>query len=81
MNALIVGADKTPIFKYVGSSPFLFIDDGPLIDALEIPSRRKVVRFDVAEHHLIPLQGSRGWIAERTVAEIVAAERNVEGKV
>jgi hypothetical protein len=57
MNALIVGADKIPIFEYVGSSPFLFIDDGPLIDALEIPSRRKVTRFDVSKHHLNPLHG------------------------
>jgi hypothetical protein len=57
MNALIVGAGKTPIFEYVGSSPFLFIDDGPLIDQLVIPERRKVTRFDVTKHHLNPLHG------------------------
>ena len=41
MNALIVGADKTPIFEYASSAPFLFIDDGPLIDQPVIPERRK----------------------------------------
>jgi hypothetical protein len=55
MNALIVGANKTPILDHVDSSHFLLIDDGPLIDALVIPPRRKVVHFDIKKHHLNPL--------------------------
>lgn len=56
MNTLAVGADKTPVLESVDfSSDFLLIDDGPLIDALEIPKRRKVTRFDVKKHHLNPL--------------------------
>jgi hypothetical protein len=54
-NTLIIGADKTAILDSVGSSNFLFIDDGPLIDELAIPSRRKVTRFDVKTHHFNPL--------------------------
>jgi hypothetical protein len=55
MNCLVVGANKKPILEYADSSNFLFIDDGPLIDALDIPSRRKVTVFDVKKHHLNPL--------------------------
>jgi hypothetical protein len=55
MNTVIVGANKEPILEYADSSNFLFIDDGPLIDALTIPPRRKVVRFDIKKHHLNPL--------------------------
>ena len=55
MNVLIVGANKTPILDHVDSSHFLLIDDGPLIDALVIPPRRKVVHFDVKKHHINPL--------------------------
>jgi hypothetical protein len=54
MNALIVGANKAPILEYA-KPPFLFIDDGPLIDELEIPVRKKVTRFDVSQHHFNPL--------------------------
>lgn len=55
MNALIVGTDKKPILDLLGSSPFLLIDDGPLIDKLSLPQRRKVVIFDIKRHHLNPL--------------------------
>lgn len=50
MNSLTVGADKTPTLDEIDfSSDILFIDDGPPIDALTIPPRRKVTRFDVAK--------------------------------
>ena len=55
MNHLIIGANKTPILQYA-TSDFLLIADGPLIDQLTLPSRRKVTRFDVSKHHLNPLQ-------------------------
>jgi hypothetical protein len=54
-NALIIGADKSAILDSVGSSNFLMIHDGPLIDELTVPSRRKVTQFDVKKHHLDPL--------------------------
>lgn len=56
MNTLIIGADKAAILEQMDfSSSFLLIDDGPLIDALSIPPRKKVTHFDVHEHHLNPL--------------------------
>jgi hypothetical protein len=57
-NTLIIGADKSPILESVDfSSSFLLIDDGPLIDALAIPARKKVVNFDLRKHHFNPLHG------------------------
>jgi hypothetical protein len=53
MNQLIVGTDKSSFQQVSGN--FLFMDDGPLIDELEIPQRKKVVRFDVKKHHFNPL--------------------------
>jgi hypothetical protein len=58
MNEIFVGADKTALIESIDfSSPFLFIDDGSLIDAFAIRQRRKVVRFDVEKHHFNPLRG------------------------
>jgi len=57
MNAIVIGADKAPLLDCVPSSGFLFIDDGPLIDALPLPPRRKVTYFDASKHHLNPLNG------------------------
>ena len=58
MNTLIVGAEKSRILEsFDFSSSFLMIDDGELIDALAVPPRRKVVRFDVGKHRFNPLQG------------------------
>jgi hypothetical protein len=53
MNQLIVGTDKSSFQQVSGN--FLFIDDGVLIDELDLPSRKKVVRFDVREHRFNPL--------------------------
>jgi hypothetical protein len=36
MNAIVIGANKSPILECVPSGNFLFIDDGPLIDALQL---------------------------------------------
>lgn len=55
MNFLLVGADKTPLLEVELSRDVLIVDDGPLIDSLEIPARRKVTRFDISKHHLNPL--------------------------
>jgi hypothetical protein len=39
MNALVVGTSKKSLLKLLrpGEAPFIFIDDGPLIDELVIP--------------------------------------------
>jgi hypothetical protein len=44
-------------FRVDVRSKFLFIDDGPLLDALEIPERRKVIWFDASHHCFNPLHG------------------------
>jgi hypothetical protein len=71
MNSLIIGANKTPILEYA-SANFLLIDDGPLIDALKIRKRRKVVNFDVKEHHLNPLH-KMGYMRAREFISIMDA--------
>lgn len=55
MNTLIVGADKQPILKHLPEQ-FLIIDDGSLIDALDLPKRRAVTIFDPAKHSFNPLK-------------------------
>lgn len=52
---LIVGKNKSDLLD--ATVPFLFVDDGRLIDRLTIPPRRKVVRLDLSVHSLNPLQG------------------------
>jgi hypothetical protein len=54
MNALIVGSNKTPILQHVPDR-YLFIDDGPLIDALDLPTRRTVTVLDFTKHSFNPL--------------------------
>lgn len=56
MNLLIVGTNKTKtILEHLPNS-FLLIDDGEIIDAIEIPKRRKVTRFDFTKHSFNPLK-------------------------
>jgi hypothetical protein len=56
MNALIVGSNKMPILRQLPDT-FLLIDDGALIDAVELPPRRAVTLFDPAIHSFNPLKG------------------------
>lgn len=56
MNSLIVGSNQEPILQFLPEK-YLFIDDGALIDALDLPERKSIVQFDVAEHHFNPLKG------------------------
>lgn len=72
MNMLSVGADKTPILDSANSSSFLLIDDGPLIDALKIPPRRKVKHFDVQRHHINPLDRMNDVRAEEFISVLDA---------
>ncbi|MCR2833498.1 hypothetical protein [Parerythrobacter lacustris] len=55
-NALIIGSDKEPIFDHLPDR-FLFIDDGTLIDRVELPPRRAVINFDPLKHSFNPLKG------------------------
>lgn len=51
MNTVVVGLDKAPILDHLPEE-FLIIDDGPIIDQLDIRARR----FDVEKHAFNPLR-------------------------
>jgi hypothetical protein len=54
---LLLGTfDKTQTIIERLPPTFLLIDDGTVIDALDLPARRRVVRLDFSKHHLNPLQ-------------------------
>lgn len=53
MNRLHVGTEK----QFTFPQTFLLVDDGPIIDALTIPKRRKVTRFDFTKNSFNPLRG------------------------
>lgn len=72
MNLLVIGRDKTPILEHLPGT-FLLIDDGPLIDALTIPKRRKVTHFDVAKHHFNPVKNLNPFTARKLARLIYAA--------
>lgn len=55
MNTLIVGTDKTPLLHHLPDR-FLLIDDGPIVDLLDIPPRRAVTHFNAQEHTINPLK-------------------------
>jgi len=66
MNYLCVGTNKRPLLERIKRhipEPFLLIDDGTIIDSLDLPKRRKdksafpkVTRFDPERHHFNPLK-------------------------
>lgn len=55
MNALLIGRDKANILQFLPDR-FLIIDDGSLIDQIELPTRRAVTIFDPAHHSFNPLK-------------------------
>lgn len=55
MNALIIGSNKGPLLQHLPDQ-YLLIDDGPLIDALDLPARRAVTVLDLAKHTFNPLK-------------------------
>lgn len=71
MNTLIVGTDKEEILQHLPNS-FLLIDDGPLIDLLSLPKRRKVTRFDVTKHSFNPLKDI-DYLRARTFINVLDA--------
>lgn len=52
---LILGTNKTDTFLAQLPESYLLIDDGPVIDALNLPENRAVMRFDPAKHAFNPL--------------------------
>lgn len=54
---LILGTDKTDTFLDHLPDHYLLIDDGPVIDGITLPSRRKITRFDPTKHSFNPLKG------------------------
>lgn len=52
-NALLIGSSKEPLSRYIPHQ-FLLIDDGPFIDAFELPRHRV---FDPTTHSFNPLRG------------------------
>jgi hypothetical protein len=55
MNVLILGTRKDAVLDHL-SHPFLLIDDGELIDAVELPPRKSVTAFDFRKHSFNPLK-------------------------
>ena len=69
---LILGTDKTDtILEHIPES-FLLIDDGPVIDALVLPKRRKVTRLDFSIHSFNPLKGMDYLKARQFIAILEA---------
>lgn len=56
MNVLIVGKNKTDTLLEHLPTSFLLIDDGKIIDALNIPARRKVTTLDFNKDSFNPLK-------------------------
>ncbi len=55
MNKLVVGSDKSAIIEHLPET-FLLIDDGPLLDTVPLPPRRKIARLDLSTHSFNPLK-------------------------
>jgi hypothetical protein len=72
MNALIVGSDKEPLLQYIPPDRFLIIDDGPIIDALDMPERRSTTVFDVREHSFNPLK-DMSYLRAREFVDVLNA--------
>lgn len=55
MNLLVVGTNKATILEHLPDK-YLLIDDGEMIDCLDLPARRKVVRFNISKNFFNPLK-------------------------
>ena len=65
---LILGTDKTDtVLEHLPES-YLLIDDGPVIDAVTFPKRRKVTHLDFSTHALNPLKGMSYQKARQFIA-------------
>lgn len=72
MNALIVGTNKQTVLDHLPDT-FLLIDDGDLINAITLPPRRAVTRFDVSTHSFNPLKDIDHRRARELAAVLYAA--------
>ncbi len=71
MNTLILGSAKGPILDHLPDT-FLLIDDGPIIDALQLPERRAVTVFDPAHHAFNPLKDMT-YLRARSFVDLINA--------
>ena len=69
---LIVGTNKTATILDTLPESYLLIDDGPVIDAIAFPKRRKITRLDFSHHSFSPLKGM-GYLEARQFIEILNA--------
>ena len=71
MNTLILGSAKGPILDHLPDT-FLLIDDGPIIDALQLPERRAVTVFDPGHHAFNPLKDMT-YLRARAFVDLINA--------
>ena len=71
MNTLILGSAKGPILDHLPDT-FLLIDDGPIIDALQLPERKAVTVFDPAHHAFNPLKDMT-YLRARAFVDLINA--------
>lgn len=71
MNTLILGSAKRPILDHLPDT-FLLIDDGPIIDALQLPERKAVTVFDPAHHAFNPLKDMT-YLRARAFVDLINA--------
>jgi hypothetical protein len=69
---LILGTNKTDTFLTTLPESYLLIDDGPVIDALDLPADRTIMRFDPAKHRFNPLT-RMDHIKARALAQMIYA--------
>lgn len=71
---LIIGADKTDTFRNAILNPhfprtFLLVDDGTVIDCLDLPKRRQIKRLDFTKDSFNPFV--RDYLRARQIVEIL----------
>lgn len=69
---LLIGTHKTDTFLEHLPESYLLIDDGPVIDRLILPKRRKVTRLDFSYHSFNPLR-HMDYLAARRFVQILDA--------
>ena len=69
MNSIIIGSNKEPILNH-RPERYLFIDDGSLIEQLDLPARGSITFFDVSEHQFTPLKGMSYLKAREFISEL-----------
>ena len=71
MNVLLVGSEKEPLLHHLPPK-FLMIDDGALIDQLDLPKRQSVTVFDADHHSFNPLK-DMSYLRARDFVDVLNA--------